>query len=506
MKIICIARWNDETGKKLAETLAEKLGYSCYSREALTEEATEAGIPVGKLETAVLKPGLFTERLKLERDRYKAFATARLCEKALEGDLVYHGRTGHLLLPGVSHVLRIRVEENVERRIASAMTRLKLPRDKARAFVESVDDDIRKWVKTQYGQDWQSSAHYDIVVNLEQMGVANAATALCAVATLPEFQDTPASRQALRDLLLASRVRWALGKDERTRAASLHVIGNRGDIVVTYQPQDMGVAEAIPEVAATVEGVCQVDATMATSNLLWVQEHFDPEGEVCQRIVDLARGWNVAVDLLRVRPGDDGEGPSLEPPLPASKDCADAPREPDGGIEDDDGKDSEEDEDDAGLAATHRRLLREGVAGGTRVACGLSNRISECVDQHVDYLLVVLGELFLDKGQATRTRLTRELSSSLHDRLKSPVIGIDELKKSYSFGPTTLLKLAAYLAAVALIFFLVFTHQAEVLRFVSASTTQGKVLAALSVFVVTPVVAYLYGSFTKGIFKLIRLD
>jgi len=505
MRIICIARWNDEKGKKLAEVLASKLGYSSFSREALTEEATEAGIPVGKLETAVLKPGLFNERLQLEKERYIAFATARLCEQALAGDVVYHGRTGHLLLPGVSHVLRVRVEESLEGRIASVMKRLKVSRDKARTFVEDVNEDIRKWVKSQYGQDWESSAHYDIVVNLDQMEVNNVATALCGVAALPEFQDTPASRQALRNLHLASKVRLALADSDRTRSGHFHVTARGGEIVVTYQPQDMAIAEAVPSVALTVDGVTEAHATMATSNLLWVQEKFDPNSEACEQILELAQRWNVAVDLLRLTPDDGEEAPRQQPVTQLERSSDGEERAPNGGIEDDDETEQEE-EDDAGLLATHRRLLREGVAGGTSVACGASGRVTECVATQVEYLLVVLGELFLSKGKATRTRLTRELSSSLHESLRAPVIGVDELKATYSVSASMAIKLLMYVAIVALIFALVFTHQVEVLRFLSSSSTHGKLLAAAAVFMATPIFAYLYGSFTKGVFKLIKME
>src|SRR4030042_438309 len=117
MQIICISRGTFSGGKTLAEKTAVKLGYRCLSREVLIEEATRAGVAVGKLEEAMLKPHIFSERLALEREHYHAFSTMFLCERATEGRLVYHGRTGHLLLPGVSHVLRIRVVADMESRI-----------------------------------------------------------------------------------------------------------------------------------------------------------------------------------------------------------------------------------------------------------------------------------------------------------------------------------------------------------------------------------------------------
>ena len=104
MQIICISRGTLVGGKAFAERLAQNLGYSCLSREDLIEAAIKEGIQVGKIETAMVKGRGFSERLALEREHYLAFTRAYLCEHALKGQLVYHGRTGHLLLPGISHV------------------------------------------------------------------------------------------------------------------------------------------------------------------------------------------------------------------------------------------------------------------------------------------------------------------------------------------------------------------------------------------------------------------
>ena len=193
MQIICISRGTFSGGKTLAEKTAGKLGYRCLSREELIEEATRAGVAVGKLEETMLKPHIFSERLALEREHYHAFSTMYLCERAREKSLVYHGRTGHLLLPGISHVLRIRAVADMEYRITAAMQRINVDRTKAKKYLEEVEEGIRRWVHTFHGVSWDDTSHYDVIFNLEQMNVDNAATALCAIAQLPDFQMTPAS-------------------------------------------------------------------------------------------------------------------------------------------------------------------------------------------------------------------------------------------------------------------------------------------------------------------------
>ena len=171
MQIICISRSSYGYGKELAEKLAEKLGYRCLAREDLTDRATHAGIPVGKLETAVLKRQAVSESLALEMDRFKAFMTASLCEEARSGGLVYHGRTGHLVLPGLTHVLRVRAIADMEERIRMAMRRMNLSREKAKSYVEEVDEDRRRWTRFLYNVNWDDSSLYDITVNSAHLSV-----------------------------------------------------------------------------------------------------------------------------------------------------------------------------------------------------------------------------------------------------------------------------------------------------------------------------------------------
>ena len=84
MQLICISRGSQSRGEEFAKKLAAKLGYECLGREYLLEEATRLKIPVGKLETAIIKPHIFSESLALELEHYKALATYLLCQKALQ--------------------------------------------------------------------------------------------------------------------------------------------------------------------------------------------------------------------------------------------------------------------------------------------------------------------------------------------------------------------------------------------------------------------------------------
>ena len=225
----------------------------------------------------MIKSHPLTERLALERDHYQALVTSILCERALKESIVYHGRTAHLLLPGVAHVLRLRVVADMEYRIHDVMQRLDLPRHKAKDYIERVEEDRKRWARFFYNVDWDSSSLYDLILNLERWNVDNVASALCGVAQLPDFQATPASRRTLEDLFLASRCRLAIAEDERTWEGQVKVRAQNGVVSVIYLPHQVGIADHISDVVRRVPGVRDLVCTLARTNILWVQERFKPD-------------------------------------------------------------------------------------------------------------------------------------------------------------------------------------------------------------------------------------
>jgi len=536
MQIICVSMGTYGGAKELAQSLSGKMGYDCLCREDLIEAAIQEGIQVGKLEMAMIKPGGFTERLARERDHYLAFSRAFLCQQALKGDVIYYGRTGHLLLPGITHVLRIRVVWDMEHRIQTIMQRMGLERDKAVRYVREVDEDRSRWVRSMYGIAVEEAINYDVTVNLQQLSVANAASALVGVAQLPDFQMTPASKKGLEDLYLGATARLALARDKRTHGAVLKVRADAGVVTVNYRPQDSGIGRFIPSALESLEGLKDLRITMATANLLWIQERYDPGSELYGKVVEIATKWNAAVELLRLAP--EGEEPvgheeatpeegfpadriSDTDPLPSPAAAAlqgGTPQEYDGGIEGDEG---EEEFDDGGLSPTLGKLAEVGRSGGGRSVYGNRQRLVESLDRTFPYTLVVIGDLFLSKGHAARQRATRDLRGFLQDRIRAPIVTADELGPQYLFGRRDILKAGFYLLVILVLFFLVFTNQETVLAFLAntgwyAEAAQRsalgrfewlpKLAVSAAVFLFIPVVAYSYGRVASAFLKLIKME
>jgi cytidylate kinase len=505
MQLICISRGTLRGGKELATNLAAKLDYPCLSREDLVEAATKEGIQVGKIETAMMKLSPFSERLSLEKEHYLAFTTAYLCDRALKGPLVYHGRTGHMLLPSITHILRVRVIADQEFRLRSIMQDLNLDRDKARRYLEQVDEDRHRWVRAMYGVSWEDAASYDVTINLEHFNVANASAALTSISQLPDFQMTPAARRAMEDLRLGSQARVLLARDDRTYNTNFTVRADKGIITVTYPPQDASLAEVIPQVLQPLPGVQKIQTTLASSNILWIQEHFDAASETFRDVAEIAVKWDAAVELLRLSPQAE-EGATEVMALPSGETAKKQPisQEYNGGIEEDIEETAQS--DDGGIKDTIEELSRMGRSGGGRTIWGGQDVLVDTLNPKTRYTMVVVGDLFLSKGHAARVRMQREVRSLLADNIKAPVVGTDDLKPQFLFSKKDLFRLVGCLFLAVVIYFLVFTYQREVLGFLSATEWKAKVFASIAVFLFIPIVAYSYGTVSRIFLKLIKIE
>lgn len=259
MAIVTISRGTFSGGKILAECLGEQLRYPVLSREeALAEASRTYGISEAEVETALGEPPHFWQQVPGKRIAYLKCFTAVLLQRAESGNLIYHGNAGHLLIGGISHVLRVRVIAGMEFRIRAAMEQMNCSREAAIAYIDKVDKKRRKWTQFLYGVEWEDPSLYDAVLNLERMGIESACMTISRMVELGDFRVTPGSHQSQEDLLLASKVWIALAKDEHTNSALVKVAADRGTVTVIGKAGSGKVIDAVPAVASRVAGVKEV--------------------------------------------------------------------------------------------------------------------------------------------------------------------------------------------------------------------------------------------------------
>ena len=252
-------------GKQLAEMLAERLGYRCISREIIVKAAREYGVPEDKLMDAIGKSPSIFQKLTFERERYLAYIQAILCEYARDDNMIYHGHAGHFLLPGVSHVLRVRLLAHMPFRIEAAMGEFDLSEKEAIKYISKVDKERVKWTRFLYGRDWRSPELYDLVFNLGRTSLNFACEMVVHAVDQPEFKATPESTKAMNDLLMASRLRASLASIQNIRLDLLEIVVDDKTVTLSGRVKSQELLDEILETAdgmpgvETVENKVQVD-------------------------------------------------------------------------------------------------------------------------------------------------------------------------------------------------------------------------------------------------------
>jgi cytidylate kinase len=208
MSIVTISRGSFGGGVMLAECLAAALGYRCLSREAVAAKAAAAPcVSIEQLLDALSKPPGFLERFRHERYQFIVLFQAALAEEVKTGKVVYHCNAGHLMLQGVSPLLKVRVIAPLEKRVVMVQERLKLSPSEAVAHIYKVDAERKSWTRFLYGVNWEDPALYDLVVNLGSMNVPEACEIVVAAARQKCFEFVGDWQTQLEDLVIASRVR-----------------------------------------------------------------------------------------------------------------------------------------------------------------------------------------------------------------------------------------------------------------------------------------------------------
>jgi len=507
MPIIMISSLPHCSAEKLADDLGRKTGWPTLNRRELADQAHALGIKLGRIETSIIKKPISNERLAREKDIYLAHITAAICEKARDGNLIYEGRAGHLLLPGVRHRLRVGLMAPKEARIEKAIADLNLPREKVSTYLDQIDEDFEKWVHYVHRAEWKDPGRFDFFINLQTFSLSHASDLLINIAALPDYCKTAETRKAMENHHLTAKAILRLSTDERTRRANFWVRADGGTVTVTYMPGQKGIDHAIIDVLDQLEGCNKVQCTMAETNVLWVQERFNGVDENFHHITQIAQRWGAAVELLQIAPRSElacDECNTATANQAGNTSVSSGPTAYTGGVEDDGPEISR---NDGGFGKVMEELVSIGRSGGGKTIYGGSEEVIEAVKDTTNCSLVVLGEMFLDKGHEARKRQARELALNVRERFKVPVVTSDEIRSRFFFGPRQAVKLVTFALAAVCIYAAVFMYQDGILNFLGGPMHQNaKVISAICVVLFVPLVAYLYGTVTGLLLKLVGVD
>ncbi len=258
MSIITISRGSYSRGKEVAEKLAQRLGYGCISRDILLEASDEFNIPEIKLVRALHDAPQVIERFNNGKKRFISFIRSSLLQHVKKDNIVYHGLAGHYFLGNIPGILKVRINADINDRVAEEMKRENISRDRALYILKKDDEERRKWGLQLYGTDTWDSRLYDMVLNIKTITVDDAIDILVNLIKKPAFQTTLESMEVINDLALASSVEAALVKI----APMVQVTCSSGTVYIGRDKEsgspEEDVAARIKKTAMGIDGVREV--------------------------------------------------------------------------------------------------------------------------------------------------------------------------------------------------------------------------------------------------------
>ncbi len=235
MPIILISRGTMSGVSLLVKSLVEHLGYRSLSREDLLSKVNEHGEIANRIVEAIGTATRAYDQFSQLRRPYTILMRLALLEYIRDDNLIYHGYSGHLLVPPMQHMLRVRINAPLSMRVPMTMQRLGCDEQHAREYILTEDEQRGRWARFMYGRDIRDPSHYDVVLNIKRLSTPVVCGLLRAAVDNPEFETTPETIAEVERSLIATRIEAAIASDPRT--SSLEITAQvSGDSIVLIGP------------------------------------------------------------------------------------------------------------------------------------------------------------------------------------------------------------------------------------------------------------------------------
>jgi cytidylate kinase len=274
MAVLFISRGTVSGVRILVDCLCEHTRFKCLSREDLMKEVSRYGDwatqAVEQLSTATSA----YEQFSRTRRPYIVLMRQALLEKIRGNDLVvYHGFSGHLLVPRLKHFVRVRINAPLDLRLAMTMERLKCNEDSAREYIRNSDDHQVRWARFVYGLDIRNPALYDLNINFGHLTINAICGLLEHILLENDLRVSDELKVRVEQLFTASNVEAALVIDPRTREHEIEA-KMEDDCVHLIGPYLENTELAIvTEVAQKVDGVERVEYKAGYASQHRLEEH-----------------------------------------------------------------------------------------------------------------------------------------------------------------------------------------------------------------------------------------
>ncbi len=197
-------------GSEIAKRVAEKLNYTLHDTQSIENAAREMGFVDSVEKIDEKKPSFFkrffSHTPSINRERLNSV----IYQLANQGNGVFLGRGGQVLLKEFACALHVRVIASEETRIRNLVQRGYTEETALKAMAQS-DHERAGFIKFAFGKNWNDPDLYDMVLNMDKLGVNLAVDTVVTIGRSEEIGVCSLSAiDALARLALTSRVEATL--------------------------------------------------------------------------------------------------------------------------------------------------------------------------------------------------------------------------------------------------------------------------------------------------------
>jgi cytidylate kinase len=195
VRAVCISRERGADGEGVGRAVAERLSLQYVDEEVIARAAERAGVDAdvvsdtearksrlrrvidflsdaGTSATMDVEPSVVRDSREAS---YRSMIRAVVEEIGRDGEVVIVAHAASMALGAEDGVLRVLVAGSPERRAERIRREDGLDEAEAAKVVRDSDHDRASYLKTFYGVERESPAHYDLVVNTDRLDVERAA-------------------------------------------------------------------------------------------------------------------------------------------------------------------------------------------------------------------------------------------------------------------------------------------------------------------------------------------
>ena len=217
MAVLFISRGTISGVQGLVDHVCESTRARCLSREDLVREVSRRGSWATDLVEQLSRATSTYEEFSKTRRAYLVLMRQALLEHIQEDRVIYHGLSGHLLLPRLPHFVRVRVCEPLSQQISDTMNRLHCDSETARRQIREAEELHVRWARFIYARDVRDPTLYDMIINLGHFSPEGACNLIGRILEDHSLDASAETQAEMGRLLLAANIEAALVTDPRTR-------------------------------------------------------------------------------------------------------------------------------------------------------------------------------------------------------------------------------------------------------------------------------------------------